>query len=141
MTQNIKPNDLVYVPTHSLKVLTVKSDTYPTLYATDNENVLVYFYPTGLGFSYEDDSNPQRPIVWLATPENKAKIEAFYDCQLEDTPVDKELEDFINELNKLSSFYIKLKSSDGNFKASDKMEELKSIKNNLVQMFKERGAK
>ncbi|MDO4441361.1 MAG: hypothetical protein Q4B81_04185 [Moraxella sp.] len=86
MTQTIKPGDLVYVPTHSLKVLSVKLDVYPTLYATDAENVLVYFHPTGLGFSYEDNTPPERPIVWLATPENKAKIEAFYGCQLEDIP-------------------------------------------------------
>ncbi|UZA19170.1 hypothetical protein [Moraxella bovis] len=139
MTQTIKPNDLVYIPTHSLKVLTAKLDAYPTLYATDGSNVLVHFYPTGLGFTFEDDSNPERPIVWLATPENKAKIEAFYGCQLEDIPVDEELEDFINGLNELSNFYSELKLSDGNFKASVKMEKLKSIKSNLIQMFKERG--
>lgn len=141
MTQTIKANDLVYIPTHSLKVLTAKLDANHTLYATDRAGVLVHFYPTGLGFRHAADSGPERPIVWLATPENKAKIEAFYGCQLEDIPVDEELEKFSKALNELSTFYAKLDSSNSNFRPSDKLEELKSIKSNLIQMFKERGTK
>lgn len=80
-------------------------------------------------------------MVYLATPESKEKLEGFYGITLEDIPVDEEVEEFSKALDELSTLFTKLYSSDGNFKPSDKMEELKSIKGNLIQMFKERGSK
>lgn len=135
MTQTIKPNDLIYVPHLSTCIFTAKQVFHSRLSILCGHEEFD-FLPSG-----KVEHDDVAPLAYLATPEIKAKLEEFYGITLEDIPVDEELENFINGLNELSNFYAELKSSDGNFKASDKTEELKSIKSNLIQMFKERGSK
>lgn len=132
--QEIKEGDYVYYPKSSNKLFKVVRNPAGNLaILLDNKHYLTVDIYGRLSI-YD-----KTPSVYLATSENKDKLEAFYGITLEDIPVDKEVEKFSKALDELSNFYIKLYSSDGNFKPSDKMEELKSIKSNLIQMFKERG--
>lgn len=136
MTQLIKPNDLVYIPHFSTCILTAVEYNSHGRLCIDFE-VEEYSFLSNGKLQYDDAA----PVVYLATPENKAKLEEFYGITLQDIPVDEELVKFSEALHELSSFYAKLGSSNGNFKVTDKLEELKSIKDNLIQMFKERGTK
>lgn len=136
MTQNIKPNDLVYIPSESNTLQKVILDG-SNLAIDDGYN---RFTINEQGYKYDFNlaSWGTQPFAFLATPEMKEKLEQIYG-ELEDIPVDKEVEKFSEALNELSTFYTKLYSSDDNFRPSEKLEELKSIKSNLIQVFKERG--
>lgn len=133
MIQTIKPNDLVYIPHLSTCLHKVKLCSNSIL-CVDYAGEQFSFLSSG-----KLDPDDVTPLVYLATPENKHKLEEFYDIVLEEIPVDENLEEFIAGLNELSNFYARLVSSDGNFRAADKLEELKQIKSKLIQMFKERG--
>lgn len=138
MTQLIKYDDLVYLPSVSNRLYKVG--------IIDNELVvfhqdLVFKISVG-GCLFKTGTRiclPQQ-FAFLATPENKEKLEQVYG-KLEDIPVDEEVEQFSKALDELSAFYAKLDSSNGDFRPSDKLEELKSIKVKLIEMFKERGKK
>ena len=136
MTQLIKPNNLVYIPHFSTCILTVLEYNFHGRLCIDFEGEEFSFLPNGK-VKYNDAA----PLVYLATPENKAKLEEFYGITLQDIPVDEELEKFSKALNEISTFYANLCSSDGNFRPSDKLDELKTIKGKLIEMFKERGEK
>lgn len=136
MTQTIKPNDLVYIPHISTRIFT----TQPGY----GSKLCVYYGQEELDFlsngklAYDDVA----PVVYLATPENKTKLEEFYGVTLEDIPVDEEVEKFSEALDELSAFYNKLYNPpDGNYRPSDRLEELRSIKGKLIEMFEARGAK
>lgn len=93
----IKPGDYVYVPSHSRKALLVGADSSGVLeVCVEDKDVFVYFDNKGLPSVYHE-----HPIAWLATPENKTRIEEFYECVLEDPPVDEELDKFIKCLDLL----------------------------------------
>ena len=77
----------------------------------------------------------------LTTPENKAKLEEFYGITLQDIPVDGELEKFSKALDEISYFYTNLYLSDDDVSISKNRDELKSTKDKLIKMFKERGEK
>lgn len=136
MTQLIKPNDLVYIPHFSTCILTAVEYNSHGRLCIDFEEEEYSFMSDGK-LQYNDVA----PLVYLATPENKAKLEEFYGITLQDIPVDEELEKFSRAVQELSNYYASLCISDGNYKVTDKIEELKSIKGNLIQMFKERGTK
>lgn len=138
MAQTIKPNDLVYIPSETNTLQKVIRDSN-NLVIDDGYNRFT-INEQGCKYDFDVASWGTQPFAFLATPEIKEKLEQVYG-KLEDIPVDEEVEEFSKALNELSTFYTKLYSSDGNFRPSDKMEELKSIKNNLIQMFKERGSK
>lgn len=113
MTQTIKPNDLVYIPHISTCIFTAQPDY--------GSKLCVYYGQEELDFlsngklAYDDVA----PVVYLATPENKTKLEEFYGITLEDIPVDEEVEKFSEALNELPAFYARLSSYDGNFRPSD----------------------
>lgn len=129
MTQEIKAGDYVYIPSESLKPI-------KCFYDEDNEclrinfddiNAHVWFNENGCLIGKLDKTNI--PLLWLATPENKAKIEQFYGIELEDVPVDDDVELFKVMLD------ISLSETEkGNFNKEKHFDT-------LVQMFKERGKK
>lgn len=79
--QVIKAGDLVYAPTYSKKLLKVVKN----LSRADHE--LRVFFTSDMYVNIHSDGKSSKyhlePVVFLATPENKAKIEAFYDCELD----------------------------------------------------------
>ena len=141
MTQLIKPNDLVYTPSETEKVYKVEPNGDE--FIIDYGDFIYHINAQGQKFCTELYSWGSQTFAFLATPENKERLELVYG-KLEDIPVDEvdeELEKFSKTLDEISYFYAKLNSLDSNFKPTDKFEELKSIKSKLIQMFKERGAK
>lgn len=83
MTQTIKPNDFVYFPTVTTSTLQVKEDRVDSLYVEFGENK--YYFNSKGNIDIEDI----QPSLWLATAENKAKLEKFYSITLESMPVNK----------------------------------------------------
>lgn len=84
--QVIKAGDLVYAPTYSKKLLKVVKN----LNRADHE--LRVFFTSDMYVDIHSDGKSSKyhlePVVFLATKENKAKIEAFYGCELESLYVD-----------------------------------------------------
>ena len=121
MTQLIKPNDLVYTPSETEKVYKVEPNGDE--FIIDYGDFIYHINAQGQKFCTELDSWGSQTFAFLATPENKERLELVYG-KLEDIPVDEELEKFSKALNELSTFYAKLDSPDSNFKPTDKLEEL-----------------
>lgn len=136
MTQEIKAGDYVYIPSESLKPI-------KCFYDEDNEclrinfndiNAHVWFDENGCLIGKLDKTNI--PLLWLATPENKRKIEQFYGISLEDTPVDRlalsnkvqEFRDMMNEYSCKTHLYY----TQNHHELSDEIEELHQ---KLIQMY------
>lgn len=79
--QKIKAGDYVYIPTYSQKALKVMA-VNGKLRAFFNGDMFICLKENGLS-----SSNHINPIAFLATPENKAKIEQFYGCELDNPPI------------------------------------------------------
>lgn len=95
--QTIKPSDLVYYPTLSNKAFECFKDVLnPELLQVRIHDHILSFDSKGNIFL-----NAITPSVYLATPENKKKLEEFYGIQLEDVQKTKE-ETFLNLLDDLS---------------------------------------
>lgn len=100
--QTIKPSDLVYYPTLSNKALECFKDVLnPELLQVRVLDRILTFDSKGNTFSIAIT-----PSVYLATPENKKKIEEFYGIQLEDVQKTKE-ETFLSLLDDLSQAVVK----------------------------------
>lgn len=138
MTQLIKPNDLVYIPSETEKVYKVEPNGDD--FIIDYGDFIYHINAQGHKFCTELGSWGSQTFAFLATPENKEKLELAYG-KLEDIPVDEELEKFSKTLDEISYFYAHLYLSDDNVSPSKNRDELKSIKDKLIEMFKERGAK
>lgn len=138
MTQLIKPNDLVYIPSETKKVYEVVP--HSDVFIVSDGDFRYYINAQGQRLIPELTSWSVQPFAFLATPENKEKLELVYG-ELEDIPVDKELEKFSKALNELSHYYANLYLSDGDVSPSKNKDELKLIKDKLIGMFKERGEK
>lgn len=82
----IKVNDLVYIPHISSSIFTVKCTIMDDLYVDDDHGGFDFYDD---GKAYPDDNFP---LVYLATPENKARLEDFYGITLEDIPVNEKVE-------------------------------------------------
>lgn len=79
--QTIKAGDYVYIPTYSrkaLRVITNPESNVRPLRVLINDDTFIDLQENGLSSKYHIE-----PIAFLATPENKAKIEQFYGCELE----------------------------------------------------------
>lgn len=133
MTQTIKPNDLVYVPSLTNRLCKVHLNdevmdvevTKDTFYTINTQ---------GQKYDYGVATWGTQPFAFLATPEMKEKLEQVYG-KLEDIPVDKELKEFCEVIEKLL---------DADFNRIDNgfdFSEVDKFKNQLIQMFKERGSK
>ena len=85
MTQKIKPNDLIYIPHFSTCILTALEYIFHDRLCIDFEGEEFSFLSNGK-VKYNDTA----PLIYLATPENKAKLEEFYGITLEDIPVDED---------------------------------------------------
>lgn len=129
MTGSIKPNDLVYIPHLSTCIFTAKHFFHSKL-CVDYGDEELDFFPSGK-LNHDDVA----PLVYLATPENKAKLENFYGITLKDIPVDEELRDFCKVLDGL--LYAEFDRIDNGFDG----KEVDELKDKLIQMFKERGSK
>ena len=136
MTQLIKPNDLVYIPHFSTYTRTVVECNFHNRLYVNFGYKKFYFLPSG-----KVERDDIAPLVYLATQENKANLEEFYGITLEGIPVNEELEKFSKALNEISYFYANLYLSDGNVNPSKNRDELKSIKDKLIEIFKKRGEK
>ena len=77
---NFKAGDKVYFPRVSNKVLTLISRHHYDLYPLAIEREYGYISLTTNGYHAKDDAFPS---IYHATPENKAKLEAFYGIELE----------------------------------------------------------
>lgn len=141
MTQNIKPNDLVYIPYLSTRIFTATHSYHSKLCVVYEEEEFD-FLPSG-----KLDHNDVVPLVYLATPENKIKLEEFYGITLEDIPVDEELEDFCKEIDlllkaqkELSSIPISTDYSQPDSRQTKRntlANQIINHKENLIRMFKE----
>lgn len=143
--QVIKVGDYVYIPSYSNKPLLVGNANSPIWdYCVEINKIVIYLHSNGLS-----SPNHIQPIAWLATLENKAKIEAFYDIELEDTPVVKELDNFCKELELLLKAQKELSSlpihADLTFpdsrqtKRNTLANQIKNHQEHLIQMFKDKG--
>lgn len=132
MIQNIKLNDFFYIPHVSTCIFTVKC-LHNKLYV-DCGYEEFDFLPSG-----KLDHDDVAPLVYLATPEIKAKLEEFYGITLEDIPVDEKLEEFKNVLNELSSFWAEMPDRAKYTSTNQLLSEATVIKDKLTQMFVERG--
>lgn len=81
MKQKIKAGDYVYIPTYSRKALLAQSDTR-MMYVYINNTIQPRIDKNGFNSVHDIE-----PIAFLATPENKARIEQFYGCELENPPI------------------------------------------------------
>lgn len=83
MKREIKAGDYVYIPTHSKSALEVFE-------LTDDTDLRVFLHDDELFIDFNSDGKSSRyhiePIAFLATPANKARIEQFYGCELENPP-------------------------------------------------------
>lgn len=133
MTQTIKPNDLVYIPSRTKCICLVKPNKEDTFIVSD-ENLIHHINSQGELYDFSLAEWVEQPFAFLATPENKEKLEQVYG-KLEDIPVDKELKEFCEVIEKLL---------DADFDRIDNgfdFTEVDKFKNQLIQMFKERGSK
>lgn len=134
MTQTIKPNDLVYIPSETNTLQKVIHDG-SNLVTDDGYNC---FTIDEQGYKYDFDlaSWGTRPFAFLATPEMKEKLEQVYG-KLEDIPVDEEFIAFDAKLAKLQSMLHKYYTQNRH----DLANEMETTHQELLQMFKERGSK
>ena len=126
MTQTIKPNDLVYIPS--------KTNTLQKV-IRDNNNLTIddgyYRYAIneqGCRYDFDLGSWGTQPFAFLATPKMKEKLEQVYG-ELEDIPVDDEVVEFKAMLD-FVLYEVEIGSSNKEKYFDD-----------LVQLFKERGSK
>lgn len=126
MTQTIKPNDLVYVPSRTKKVCTVKVNKDGLF--VDDGKIVNHINAQGCLYNYSLTEWVEQPFAFLATPEMREKLEQVYG-ELEDIPVDEEVELFKEMLDIALS-----ETEKGNFNREKHFDE-------LVHMFKERGSK
>lgn len=128
MKQHIKPKDFVYIPSISQKVQQVTQSVSDLIivYRNDkNASSVFYINDDGCLYNPTQCEYHKQPFAFLATHENKALLELIYG-KLEDVPVD-EVELFRQELAALLS----AQSDSG----------INQHKDNLIQMFKNRGTK
>lgn len=81
MTQLIKPNDLVYTPSETEKVYKVEPNGDE--FIIDYGDFIYHINAQGQKYCTEVDSWGTQPFAFLATPENKEKLELVYG-ELED---------------------------------------------------------
>lgn len=132
MAQTIKPNDLVYIPSETNTLQKVIRDSN-NLVIDDGYNRFT-INEQGCKYDFDVASWGVQPFAFLATPEMKEKLEQVYG-KLEDIPVDEELKEFCGVIEKLL---------DADFARIDNgfdFTEVDKFKNQLIQMFKERGSK
>lgn len=134
MTQNIKPNDLVYVPSETNTLQKVICDNNKL--AIDNGYYRYAINKQGYKYDFDLATWGTQPFAFLATPENKEKLEQVYG-KLEDIPVDEEFIAFDAKLAKLQSILHKIYTKNRN----DLDDEAEAVHQELLQMFKERGSK
>lgn len=144
MTQTIKPNDLVYIPSLSNKLQ--KVDNNMTIDDGYNRYVIDEY---GRKNDFDTGKYHTQPFAFLATAKNKEKLEQVYG-ELEAIPVDEELENFYREINlllnaqkELSSMIISTDYSQPDSSQTKRTNIATQIlyhKENLIRMFKERGA-
>ena len=127
MTQTIKPNDLVYIPS--------KTNTLQKVIRDNNNNLTIddgyYRYAIneqGCRYDFDLGSWGTQPFAFLATPNMKEKLEQVYG-ELEDIPVDDEVVEFKAMLD-FVLYEVEIGSSNKEKYFDD-----------LVQLFKERGSK
>lgn len=137
MKETIKSNDLVYIPTISYKVYRVSSK-----FGIDDGTNFHRIDERGCKFDPIAGCYSNRPFAFLATPENKEKLEQVYG-RLEDIPVDEGLENFCTEINLLllAQDDLIMSSTTGSNKLAMLASQVKKHKENLIEMFKERGVK
>lgn len=147
--QEIKAGDYVYIPSESTKPIQCFYDEDKDCLRINFEenNAWVWFDKNGCLIGKLDKTNI--PLLWLATPENKAKIEEFYGCQLEDIPVDEHLQNFCKELDLLLKAQKDLSSmlphtdysspDSSQTKRNTLANQIKNHRENLIEMFKEKG--
>ncbi|WFF39246.1 hypothetical protein LU290_03220 [Moraxella nasibovis] len=137
MTQLIKFNDLVYLPSVSNKLYKVGA-----IGGTDGKELLIFhggtmFRINAGGCLFKSGTRiclPQQ-FAFLATPENKEKLEQVYG-KLEDIPEDLAiLQEFIGAIEAFHDAIVYRYE----FGCDDK--GVPKIKDKLIQMFKERGKK
>lgn len=138
MTQTIKPNDLVYVPSMTNTLQKVIRDNNKL--AIDDGYYRYAIDEQGYKYDFDLATWGTQPFAFLATPEMKEKLEQVYG-KLEDIPVDEELEEFKSTLNELSSFWAEMPDRAKYSSTNQLLSEATVIKDKLVQMFKERGSK
>lgn len=126
MTQTIKPNDLVYIPSRTKCVCHVKCDK--SNFTVDDGELIHHINSQGELYDFSLEQWITQPFAFLATPEMKEKLEQVYG-KLEDIPVDGEVELFKEMLDIALS-----ETEKGNFNKEKHFDE-------LVQLFKERGSK
>lgn len=125
MTQRLKPNDLVYVPSvsNSLHRLYLKNGSI----ALDIDEDEYYLVNTkGQKYYHEISSWGTQPFAFLATPEMKEKLEQVYG-KLEDIPANPTIEEFKEMLDIVLS-----EAEKGNFDREKHFNE-------LVRMFEEKS--
>lgn len=107
MTQIIKHDDLVYIPSITFKLQKVIKDRRDLLIVYTAGREIYRINPEGHLYSPHKNDWHIQPFAFLATPENKEKLEQVYGG-LEDIPNDDEqMRGFIGKLNELSVFYAK----------------------------------
>lgn len=127
MTQTIKPNDLVYIPSKTNTLQKVIRDSNNNL-AIDDGYYRYIINEQGCRYDFDLGSWGTQPFAFLATPKMKEKLEQVY-SELEDIPVDEEVEEFKAMLD-IVLYEVEIGSSNKEKYFDD-----------LVQLFKERGSK
>lgn len=127
MTQTIKPNDLVYIPSKTNTLQKVIRDSNNNL-AIDDGYYRYAINEQGCRYDFDLGSWGTQPFAFLATPKMKEKLEQVY-SELEDIPVDDEVEEFKAMLD-IVLYEVEIGSSNKEKYFDD-----------LVQLFKERGSK
>lgn len=122
MIQHIEPGDLVFAPEYSNKVLVVHTDLYGRYFVSDSGKVL---YFNSLGFI---DNSQIHPSVWLATPENKTKLERFYGTELH-KPFEDDFQSFVKTLDKYTTLIAN---------QSDNQDEEVALYSQLLHLYKHR---
>lgn len=138
MNREIKAGDYVYIPSESTKPIQCFYDEDKDCLRIDfkeKNNSWVWFDKNGYLIGKFDKTNI--PLLWLATPENKAKIEHFYGINLEDVPFNEVIE-FERVLSSYHALLIQYANPEVpcNGEIGNNVQETRT---KLIEMFKERG--
>lgn len=128
MTQTIKPNDLVYIPSKTNTLQKVIRDSNNNNLTIDDGYYRYIVNEQGCRYDFDLGSWGTQPFAFLATPKMKEKLEQVY-SELEDIPVDEEVVEFQAMLD-IVLYEVEIGSSNKEKYFDD-----------LVQLFKERGSK
>lgn len=140
MNQTIKAGDYEYIPQYSRKALLVQIDDRRTQFVYINRTFQLFIDENGFNSVHNENGfnsvHNIEPIAFLANEENKERIEEFYGCELETSPLQNE----INQFNMLFDYFLPDLQEKGVLVANKELtQEFFDFKTKVFELFLKRG--